>query len=172
MTHSRRAGVLVGVGLAAASFTWALLAVAGLAFIISQASWLYLGIKFIGAVYLMVLGMKMVLGARKPLPAPSVGEAGGPTAVRKGFIVSMMNPKPIAFYGSILAIMVPAHAPVWVYLAIVFIASLLSALWYCGLALLFSKGAVRQRFVHVKAWMETAMGLVLIGLGGRLLVSR
>jgi len=171
MTHSRRAGVLVGIGLAAASFAWALLAVAGLAFIISQASWLYLDIKFVGAVYLIVLGVKMVLGARRPLAAPGMGEGGGSAAVRKGFVVSMMNPKSIAFYGSIFAIMVPAHAPVWVYVAIVFISGLLSALWYCGLALLFSKGAVRPQFARVKTWMETAMGLVLIGQGGRLLFS-
>jgi threonine efflux protein len=172
MTHSRRTGVLIGLGLAAASFTWSLLAVAGLALIISQGSWLYLVIKLAGAVYLMVLGVQMVLGARKPLPASSVSAPGGLAAVRKGFVVSMMNPKSIAFYGSIFAIMVPAHAPVWVYVAIVLISGLLSAFWYCGLALLFSKGAVRRQFVRVKAWMETAMGLILIGLGGRLLFTR
>jgi threonine/homoserine/homoserine lactone efflux protein len=107
MMHSRRAGVLIGLGLAAASFTWSLLAVAGLALIISQGSWLYLLIKLAGAVYLMVLGVQMVLGARKPLAASNVNDPGGLAAVRKGFVVSMMNPKSIAFYGSIFAIMVP-----------------------------------------------------------------
>jgi threonine efflux protein len=172
MTHSRRSGVLIGLGLAAASFTWALLAVAGLALIISKAGWLYLAIKLTGAVYLIVLGVRMVLGARKPLPVSNAGAVDGFGAVRKGFVVSMTNPKSIAFYASIFAIMVPVHAPVWVYTAIVVISALLSALWYCGLALLFSHGTVRRQFARVKAWMETAMGLVLIGLGSRLLVSR
>jgi len=172
MTHSRRAGVMIGLGLAAASCTWALLAVAGLALIIGKAGWLYVAIKLAGAVYLIVLGIRMVLGARRPLPASPGIEAGNLAAMRKGFVVSMTNPKSIAFYGSIFAIMVPAHAPVWVYAAIVLISAVLSALWYCGLALLFSKGAVRRQFARVKAWVETAMGLVLIGLGGRLLVSR
>ena len=173
MTVSRRAGILTGLGLAAASFTWALLAVAGLGLLIAHAGWIYTAVQLAGAGYLMWLGAKMVLGARKPPQVPSgKSRAVGLAAARKGFLVSMTNPKSVAFYGSIFAVMVPAQAPTWVHAAIVVISGGVSALWYCGLALLFSNGAVRRAFVRGRSVIEATMGLFLIALGCRMLVSR
>lgn len=173
MTVSRRAGVLTGLGLATASFTWALLAVAGLGLLIAHAGWVYTAVQLAGAAYLIWIGAKMVLGARKPSQDPS-GKPGvvGPAVAWKGFLVSMTNPKAVAFYGSIFAAMVPASAPLWVRVAIVIISAGVSAAWYCGLALLFSNGAVRRAFARGKSVIETTMGLFLIGLGCRMLVNR
>lgn len=173
MTVSRRAGILTGLGLAAASFTWALLAVAGLGLLIAHAGWIYTAVQLAGASYLIWLGAKMVLGARRPPQTPSgKSRAVGLAAARKGFLVSMTNPKSVAFYGSIFAVMVPVQAPIWVHAAIVVISAGVSALWYCGLALLFSNGAVRRAFVRGRSVIEATMGLFLIGLGCRMLVSR
>ena len=173
MTVSRRAGILTGLGLAAASFTWALLAVAGLGLLIAHAGWIYTAVQLAGAGYLIWLGTKMVLGARRPPQTPSgKSRAVGLAAARKGFLVSMTNPKSVAFYGSIFAVMVPVQAPIWVHAAIVVISAGVSALWYCGLALLFSNGAVRRAFARGRSVIEATMGLFLIALGCRMLVSR
>lgn len=173
MTVSRRAGILTGLGLAAASFTWALLAVAGLGLLIAHAGWICTAVQLAGAGYLIWLGAKMVLGARRPPQIPSgKSRAVGLAAARKGFLVSMTNPKSVAFYGSIFAVMVPVQAPIWVHAAIVVISAGVSALWYCGLALLFSNGAVRRAFARGRSVIEATMGLFLIALGCRMLVSR
>ncbi|MCY1285145.1 Threonine efflux protein [compost metagenome] len=171
--RSRRAGVATGFGLAAASATWALLAVAGLGLVLMQVEWLYIGIKLVGAAYLIWIGGRMILGARKPpLATPGMLESGALAAARKGYLVSMTNPKALAFYGSIFAVMVPAHAPGWFYAAIVIIAATVSGLWYCGMAVLFSSPAVRGGFMRFKTVFETLMGVFLVGLGGRLLLTR
>ncbi|WP_044874244.1 LysE family transporter [Pseudomonas sp. LFM046] len=171
--RSRRAGVATGLGLAAASATWALLAVAGLGLIVMQVEWVYAGIKLAGAAYLIWIGAKMIFGARKPQATTSDAlESSAFAAARKGYLVSMTNPKALAFYGSIFAVMVPAHAPDWFYAAIVAIAAGVSGLWYCGMAVLFSSPAVRGGFMRFKAVFETLMGVFLVGLGGRLLLSR
>jgi threonine efflux protein len=73
---------------------------------------------------------------------------------------------------SISAVMVPAHAPSWVHVAIVAIAAGVSASWYCGLALLPSNSAVRRTLARGKAMIEATMGLFLMGLGCRMLVNR
>ncbi|MBM6593811.1 LysE family translocator [Microvirga pudoricolor] len=172
MGVSRRAGILAGLGLAAASFTWALLAVAGIGLILTQVPWIYTAVKVAGATYLMGLGIKMVLGARKPVPEETDGSLKDATAFRKAFLVSLTNPKSVAFYGSIFSVMVPAHAGSWFYVAVVALAATISAIWYCGLAVLFSHGFARRIFTRAKAGIEATMGLVLIGMGGRLLFSR
>ncbi|OCP38724.1 LysE family translocator [Ensifer sp. LC163] len=172
MSVSRRTGVVAGLGLAAASLTWALLAVAGIGIILTQVPWIYTAVKLAGAAYLIWLGVKMVLGARKPLVSTNGQGITGATAFRKAYLVSMTSPKSIAFYGSIFSVMVPAHAAPWFYVAVVLMAALVSCVWYCGLALLFSHGATRRIFARAKTGIETTMGVALMGMGGKLLFSR
>jgi threonine/homoserine/homoserine lactone efflux protein len=83
----------------------------------------------------------------------------------------MTNPKAVAFYGSILALLIPPQAPPWVHVATVTLAALISAGWYCGVALLLSHSLVRQRFLRAKTVIEAALGLILLLLGGRLLTG-
>jgi threonine/homoserine/homoserine lactone efflux protein len=169
---SRRAGVMTGLGLALASFTWALLAVAGLGLVLRNLPWLHNALRWAGALYLVYLGMHMLEGARRPVKVVSQGEpVSALWALRRGYLVSMTNPKAVAFYGCILALLIPPRAPQWVYGATVTLAALISAGWYCGVALLLSHAAVRQRFLRAKTVIEAALGLSLLLLGGRLLTG-
>lgn len=172
MGVSRRAGVLTGLGFAAASCTWSLFAVAGLGIVLAHAPWLYTAVKLVGAAYLIWIGMKMLLGARKPMAVARGDDASGLTAIRKAYLVSMTNPKTIAFYGSIFTVMVPTAAPLWFYVAVVVITAIVSGAWYCSVALMFSHGVVRRAFAKAKTGIEATMGVVLIGMGGKLLLSR
>jgi threonine/homoserine/homoserine lactone efflux protein len=170
---SRRAGVIGGLGLAAASTTWTILTLVGLGFVITHAAWLFTAIRVVGALYLIFLGAKMLWQARAPVATGKEQAAQGEGAIfRKAYFVSLTNPKSAAFYGSVLAVMLPLHAPLWFSAAIVAIATILSALWYCGVAFLLSTEAVRRRFAKTKAWFESAVGMILMGLGAKLLMDR
>ena len=172
MTVSRRAGVLTGLGLAAASFTWALFAVAGLGLLIAHAGWVYTAVQLAGAAYLIWIGAKMVLGARKPIPGPS-GRPGvvGPAAAWKGFLVSMTNPKAVAFYGSIYAAMVPAHrADMGSRGDCDHLGQRVRVVLRAGPAVL--QWCRPPDFARGKSVIEATMGLFLIGLGCRMLVNR
>lgn len=177
MTVSRRAGMLTGLGLAAASCTWTLLAVAGIGLVLARFPAIAVTVGTTGAIYLVWIGIRMIARAGKPIPDANHPErsgtaATGVAAAGKAYLVSMTNPKAIAFYGSIFTVMVPVSAPRWFDAAIVLIAALVSASWYCGLALLFSQAATRRVFARGRTAIEAVMGVVLIGLGGRLLFSR
>jgi threonine/homoserine/homoserine lactone efflux protein len=170
---SRRAGVIGGLGLAAASSTWTILTLVGLGFVIAHAAWLFTAIRIVGALYLIFLGAKMLWQARAPVAAGKERAAqGAGTIFRKAYFVSLTNPKSAAFYGSVLAVMLPLHAPLWFSVAIVAIATSLSALWYCGVAFLLSTEAVRRRFARTKAWFESVIGVILMALGAELLLDR
>jgi threonine/homoserine/homoserine lactone efflux protein len=170
---SRRAGVIGGLGLAAATTTWTILTLVGLGFVIAHAAWLFTAIRIVGALYLVFLGAKMLWQARAPIMTGKEQVAKGEGAIfRKAYFVSLTNPKSAAFYGSVLAVMLPLHAPLWFSAAIVAIATLLSALWYCGVAFLLSTEAVRRRFARTKVWFESAIGVILMGVGVGLLMDR
>jgi len=170
---SRRAGVMTGLGLALASFTWSLLSVLGIGLIIAHAGWLYDAIRLAGGAYLIWLGFKMVRGARQPQQLVSVAPTvSASRSILKGYLVSMTSPKAIAFYGSIFATFVPQHAPLWVFASIVAIATVVSGLWYCGVALLLSNGPMQAMFARAKTVLDLTIGACLMGFGARLLLSR
>ncbi|GAA7758434.1 MULTISPECIES: LysE family translocator [Cupriavidus] len=169
---SRRAGVITGLALGAASGTWALIAIAGLGLIVTHVAWIGTALRIAGAAYLIWLGAKMILTAHRPLNAPTLVAPSGWTAAKKGYVVSMTNPKAVAFYGSIFALMVPAHAPAWFHVAVIAIAVAVSSAWYCGMALLASHPAVHRLLMRRKAVLDSVVGGLLIVLGGRMLAAR
>ncbi|WP_412025255.1 LysE family translocator [Burkholderia cepacia] len=169
---SRRAGVMTGFGLAAASGTWAAIAIAGLSLLVTHVAWVHTALRLAGASYLIWLGLKMIVTARKPLPASVPATATDWNAAKKGYVVSMTNPKSVAFYGSIFALMVPAHAPAWLDVSVVALSIAISAAWYCTMALLASHPSVRRLLVRRKVVLDTTAGLLLMGVGGRMLAGR
>lgn len=174
MAVSRRAGVFAGLGVASASLTWAFLTIAGLALVLQHAAWLFTALRFVGASYLLYLGTKIIIGARKPMPAPDDG-IGGPSASSEmwsGFLTSMTNPKAAAFFGSLFVVTLPTGAPAWVYGTTLAIVAVLSTAWHCGLALFFSLAPVQAAYRRSRTTISTIMGGVLILLGVRLLIAR
>ncbi|AOK06978.1 LysE family transporter [Burkholderia sp. AU19243] len=168
----RRAGVITALGLAAASGTWAAIAIAGLSVLVTHVGWVHTALRLAGAAYLIWLGLKMVLNARKPLAVSARTVSAGWHAAKKGFVASMTNPKAVAFYGSIFALMVPAHAPAWFNVTVVALSIAISGAWYCTMALLASHPSVRGLLVRRKAAIDTTAGVLLMGLGGRMLAGR
>ena len=172
MRASRKAGLAAGLGLAGASLTWTVLAISGLGLLLSHAAWVLGATRVAGAVYLVYIGVKMIVGARKPLDLSGTArQIKSWDAMKRGYLVSMGNPKSVVFYVSIFALMIPPSAPLWYYAATVGNAVLITASWYCGLAVMFSNPAVRKGFARVKTSVETVMGACLIGIGGKLLVE-
>ncbi len=113
-----------------------------------------------------------MLTARKPSPVSAPAASSDWNAVKKGDVVSMTNPKSVAFHGSIFALMVPAHAPAWLDLAVVALSIGMSGAWYCTMALLASHPSVRQLLIRRKAVLDTTAGPLPMGLGGRMPAGR
>ena len=172
---SRRAGVMVGLGVAGATLTWATVAILGLGVILSQLAWLSTAIRLAGAAYLVWIGARMIAGARRPAPTTAALAAASQddrNAMRRGFLISITNPKAAVFFGSVFAVMLPAQAPVQIQVAAVMLLAVLSAAWHCGLAVVFSVAAVQAAYRRCRVRIDTAAGTVLILLGCRMAASR
>ena len=173
--HSKRAGVGVALGVAASHMAWAILAVFGLGVIVSELAWLYQAIRFAGAVYLLYLGARILLGLRHAAAqgAPiSVAHKSFSAAWRKGFLVGITNPKGAAFFGSLFVTILPAHAPLWVHGTTVLIVASVSCSWFVAVALLLSTARMRTAYTLVRRPIDALMGTVLVGLGLRLALDR
>lgn len=157
---SRRDGLSVVVGVVVATGLLAGIAILGAGALIAWNRHLFLGLRVVGALYLIWIGLRMLF-------APSVPQAsivkGQPFLV--GLLTALTNPFSIAFWFGTFLAAVPASAPDHFYARIFGLIILQSLVWYSSLAILFST-AMRGRTLGTTRLLRyvTAGALILIGL--------
>jgi threonine efflux protein len=68
-------------------------------------------------------------------------------------------------------VMLPSHAPAWLFAAAVGTALCVSAIWWLTVVLFFASDPIRKVYGRARRWIDAVMGAVLIGLGVRLALS-
>jgi threonine/homoserine/homoserine lactone efflux protein len=169
---SRRDGLAAaaGMGLGAAIVT--ALALVGVRAVIAQVEWLYAGFKLLGGAYLVYLGFQLWRGSM----TEASDKTGGPTpkrGLRKSFLLALAtqlsNPKTVVVIGGIYAALLPAHVPLWMYLAIPPIDFMMEGGWYAFVAVAMSSSRPRAAYLGAQGWIDRAAGTLLGVLGLRLI---
>ena len=177
-----RGAVPTVLGLEAGLFVWALLAGAGLAALVAASEVAYLVLRIAGAVVLVCLGGRALLGVWRERwqagQAPEVGPAGEPsrrgwwTAFGEGVVVQLANPKLAVFMVAFYPQFVPASGSPFA--ATVVLASL-QVLVETGLYLGLAAGVARAREwfrrPRIRRRLEAVSGTVLVALGLRVAAS-
>jgi len=172
---SRRAGMLIGLGVAIATLTWSAAVMLGLGILLLQAAWLYRAIKLGGVAYLIYLGLRLIFSARRRAASMDITPVPAMTAVRyvsKGYLVAVSNPTAAIFFGSVFSAMLPAAAPAWVYLSAVAVVTSVSAIWHCGIGIIFGIRPIQSAYRRMKRSIDALAGGILVLLGLRLVISR
>ena len=159
MTHGIRYGLrrtlptLLGLLLALALIMTA--SAAGLGALLATSEWLFAGVKYAGAAYLLWLGIKTWRAEPQALDESSDTLTGsGWTGFRTGFLVAMSNPKAIVFFTALFPqFMDPAQpqGPQLLILAATFF--VIETSWQCA----YAAGGAR-----LKAWLNSPRRLKLM----------
>lgn len=179
VARSRADGLAAALGMGLGGVVLGGLALAGLQALLAQAGWLYAGLKVLGGLYLVYLGVMIWRGAAEPLAVAPTAEpnAAGPNidGLGRSFVVALAtqisNPKAIAVYGSIFAALLPAQVPVWVLVALPAGLFVIEAGWYAIVALAFSAARPRAAYLRSKLWIDRLAAAVMGALGLRLLAE-
>lgn len=166
-TEGMRTGFFYAVGVAIGGCFWALAALLGLSVLFEIAPGLLLGLKIVGGLFLLWLGIKMWRHAPDPLPevALDVAARRAPSAVRLGFLTQLANPKTAVFFGAVFVSTVPAHASwgvIGLLLAMVFVNETLAI---SAFARAFSLGPMRRAYARLKTVIDRSFGGILALLG-------
>ncbi len=174
VSRSRKDGLLVASGIATSTTIWVMVSIVGLGVLFARFSWLVEIIRTVGAFYLTYLGLKMLWQAyrHRRKAEPEVKPVKRGSAWRVGFLTDISNPKAAAFFGSLFAVFLPAHAPLWLQAASVLVVVLIAACWYATVACVFSFGPVARGYARVKKWIDYVTGGILVALGVRLAISK
>jgi threonine/homoserine/homoserine lactone efflux protein len=180
-SKGRRLGMGFGLGCATGCLSHTLLAVLGVSAVLAASPIAFTALRVVGGAYLIWLG----IGALRSrggmgVPARASGEVTDPadTAARqflKGVLANAINPKVVLFFLSFLPqFVVPAQGDVPLQMAVLGVvftaqaAVLFGALgWFAG-----SIGQWLQRRPRAGLWLDRVSGVVFVGLGLRMALSR
>jgi threonine/homoserine/homoserine lactone efflux protein len=172
----REHALAVASGILLATSLWIALAMLGVGALANRAPWLYAALQLAGAGYLIYVGAGMLLNAirGRELALPAAGLTAGSRlrCLRDGLLTNLANPKTVAYYTSLFAVMLPAEAPAWLNVAAAATAWSVSALWWTAVATVFTFGVVQRLFRRIARWIEGLVGAALIFVGVRLACAR
>lgn len=172
--QSRRLGLMVCAGISVGTTIWATASLIGLGLLFQTAGWLYQLVKVAGGIYLIYLGIRMILSARRQAAA-STFQAPAMTAsqaFRRGLIVDLSNPKAAVFFTSLFAVAVPAGAPLWFQALVVAAVVFMAGGWYALVAYVVDLPLVAALLRKAQTAVAYLTGAVFVGLGVRIAADR
>jgi threonine/homoserine/homoserine lactone efflux protein len=179
VSGGRRAGVGTAVGVSSGQAIWTLASAAGVAALLVASEPAFMALKYAGAAYLVVLGLRTLAGAfhsRAAEPAKSRlrrSPIAPRAALRQGLISDLANPKMAVFYSSLLPQFTPAHGPAFpALLALGLVFCAMTFLWLCLYATAIDRLSAFLGRTGVRRALDAVMGTALVALGGRLALER
>lgn len=172
LVRGRSEGLTTMAGVSAAGAVQGLLAAGGLGAIIVASEPLFLAVKWIGAAYLLFLGVQALWTAWRGDFEEDAGaeDAGRPRPARgrtfgQGFLCNITNPKVLAFNIAVLPQFVGGDAGLAVLALYALSLVLVGSVWLTGLVLLADKARGVLTAPRVRRRIEGLMGVVMIGFG-------
>jgi RhtB (resistance to homoserine/threonine) family protein len=174
LIYSRRAGLWSAAGICAALWLHVAYSLAGIAVIISQSPMLYHGIKYLGAAYLLYLGVRGLLSKKHPSTLEKNGTVfqgfTASQAFRAGFICNALNPKATLFFLSIFTQFVGVETPMSLQLVYGMMIFGAHAVWFVAVSYFFSSPMLIVHIQHKRHWLERVLGGFLCALAARIAV--
>lgn len=181
-TQGWRAGSAAALGIGAGTCVHVLAAALGLSALLAASSWAFTLVKWVGAAYLVWIGLQMLLARRRRgcEAASTSGEAAASVALplRKifvqGFLSNVLNPKValffLAFVPQFIAPDAPHKALAFIVLGAIF--NFNGMLWCHFLALSTAFASARLRVGGALAqWLNRAIGALFLSFGLKLALS-
>ncbi len=177
-TSGRAAGFANIAGFIAAFFLHGSLSILGISVILMQSAQAFLIVKILGALYLMWIGIKALIGAWKNSEAiasvePAKNKRTLLTAFGEGFLTNALNPKVSMFYLAAFPQFIPvAEGAALQAFVLVFIHSAMNAVWFTAMVVLFSRLTTAAKNGLFQRLLKGVTGIIFVGFGAKLLTLK
>jgi threonine/homoserine/homoserine lactone efflux protein len=175
LLQGRVAAQAAAVGVNVGIFFWTIAAAVGLAAAIAASATAFTVIKLAGAVYLVYLGVRALLGSRHA--ASTISTVRRPVsmgaAFRQGVASNLLNPKIAVFFTSLLPQFVDkGHANVRDLMLLGALFNAMGVIWLLTYAVIAARGRDLLKQPRVKRAFDRLSGVALIALGARVALER
>lgn len=171
--HSRKSGYFTSLGIGAALLIHISYCLLGLALVISSSLLLFSLIKFIGAAYLVYLGLNTLFSKKpkdifSPHNKTSHSEISNFASFKQGFLCNLLNPKATIFFLSLFTVVIKPDTPFsWQLIYGIEIISI-ATIWFCCLTIILSHPSVKDVLKKSEIYIARVLGIFLIGFGAAL----
>ena len=169
VTFGRKTALWTSLGVGTGIFVHVFYSLLGIGMIVSQSIIAFTIMKWVGAAYLMYLGVKALKTQPSRALIFSSQDRTKPSrrkAYWVGFLTNGLNPKATLFFFSLFTVVIDPLTPLTIQFFYGVYMAFATALWFCGVSTLFGNERVRSLFHRLGHWFERFMGgaLVLLGL--------
>jgi len=178
ISQGKKSGVLSAIGIASGALVHCLFATLGLSLLLAQSAFAFSLIKYLGAAYLVYLGVKTILS--KPSEEMSLemrksDDINYKKVYLSGILTNVLNPKVALFFLAFLPQFIDSgyvnNSLPFIILGLTFV--LTGTIWCLILALFSAKLSDRIRNNYkIKTWLDRCTGIVFIILGIKLALSQ
>ena len=171
LVHSRQAGIYTAIGVGVGNTIHATYCLVGIGAVISQSILLFSLLKWIGAGYLIYLGVKSLSAKAVTISSQfdkSARNISRWAAFRIGLFGNLLNPKATLFFLALFTQIVQPATPFAIQALYGFTVAVLSLVWFALVATVVSKRSLKNYVLSVSHWIERVTGGALIFLGLRL----
>lgn len=168
LSYSRRTGIYTAIGVGMGIAVHISYCVAGLALIISKSIIIFNTIKFLGAAYLIYIGVKSLLAKSDKIQIKNEDQKRNISplsAIRIGFLTNVLNPKATVFFLSLFTFVISPETSGKLLLTLSAIMVVDTALWFSLVAIFLTQKRVYGIFERFQGVFNKVFGAILVGLG-------
>lgn len=176
LLHGRRAEIVTSIGIGAALLFHVSYTILGIGLIVAQSLLLFAILKWAGAAYLIIMGIKALRTPAMDLRSAEMnGPATGMSNVRAfliGFATNALNPKPVLFFLSLFSALVSVETPAAIKIGYGLVMSSCLIGWFCAVSYFLTVPRIRARFARAGRWINRITGAIFVGLGLKLAAAQ
>jgi amino acid exporter len=168
LNFGRSAGFVTGLGAATGDAVYATCGLFGAAQFIAAGGRVMRGVEFLGALYLLWLGIRMFRrrSATSTNPgSPSVSNRSAGRHFWRGLVTDLANPKTVVFFTSIFTVAVHPESSSALRAAMLVGIVLTSIAWRFMLSIIFSIPTIRRPYERTEPIVERVFGGILCLFG-------
>lgn len=168
LRYSPRIGRYTTVGIVLGLAVHMTYCILGLGLIISQSIVLFNLIKYLGAAYLICIGIMSFISKDEPLHVDTQKEKtmiSAAQAIKMGFYVNALNPKATLAFVSLFSAFITPETPLYIPLSFAAFTIISSVVWFSFVASIFTFQKVQSVFSKAKSKVDRTIGILLVSLG-------
>ena len=173
LLYSKRVGLYTALGIALGNILWVGASLTGISYLIAKTVTAFTVIKWLGALYLIYIGIKS-FGTKKPNGKMTTDTEQGrqamtsKTAFQIGLLTNLLNPKCALFFVSFFSVVIKPETPMFWRYGFGIEISCIALAWFSLLATVLSVDKVKSFFGKFSELLERVTGTILILLGIKL----
>jgi len=168
LQDGRKTGIFTGLGIAAGDFVHTLCAAVGLSALLMTSALAFNAVKFVGAAYLIYLGIRALRTKSVSPHLPKVAPVTATRAFLQAVPAEVLNPKTALFFLAFLPQFVhPEHGSSFLQFALLGLIFVAMSAMYTTLIVLAIRplGRLVKHLSWLSRWQNKAIGVIFISLG-------